>query len=237
MHHRRWSKADNQMSKSRQNVECFKYFKQNASSESCRIDLSTDEFIQCMHNTQISFKVVQKDSNNNTMQIEEKQLYWFKDVLTYCFAWYHEQSAEVNHDQKIEWHSRNSSHAIKCSNESEMQVIHDLDVRSINESSSHSVKLWNQICDLHAKLKCCQSIQSSLTRQISAYAENEKNVELHNQMNTQLSKESRDITSIQWTNEWHVQDKFRHITEISHFIHSFSILQCKFNWKMQSIKN
>ncbi len=92
------------------------------------------------------------------MQIEEKWLYQFKDVLTHCFAQYHEQSAEVNHDQKIEWHSWDLLHAIKCSNESEMQVIHDLDVKFTNKSSSHSMKLWNQICDLHAKLKHRQSI-------------------------------------------------------------------------------
>ncbi len=135
------------------------------------------------------------------MQIEEKWLYWFKDVLTYCFVQYYEQSVEVNHDQKTEWHSWDSSHAIKCLNESEMQTIHDLDVKSTNKSSSHSVKLWNQICDLHAKLRRRWSIQSSLTRQTSAYAENEKNVELHNRMNTQLSKESRDVANIQWINE------------------------------------
>jgi len=46
------------------------------------------------------------------MQIKEKQLYWFKDVLIHCFAWYHEQSSEVNHDQKTEWYSWDSSHAI-----------------------------------------------------------------------------------------------------------------------------
>ncbi len=92
------------------------------------------------------------------MQIEEKQLYWFKDVSTHCFAWYHEQSAEVDHDQKTEWHSQDSSHAIKCSNESETQVIRDLDVRSTSKLSSHSVRLWNQICDLYAKLKRRRSV-------------------------------------------------------------------------------
>ncbi len=45
------TEADNQMSKSRQSVERFKYFKQSTSSESCRTDSSTDEFIQHMHNT------------------------------------------------------------------------------------------------------------------------------------------------------------------------------------------
>jgi len=90
------------MSKSRQSVERFRYFKQSASSESCRTDFSTDEFIQRMHNTQVSFEAVQKDSDNSTMQIKEKRLYQFKDVLTYCFAQYHEQSAEVNHNQKTE---------------------------------------------------------------------------------------------------------------------------------------
>ena len=162
-HHRRWSEANNQMSKSRQSIKCFRYFKQSALSESCRTNLSTDEFIQCMHNTQVSFEAVQKDLNNSTMQIEEKWLYWFKDVLTHCFAWYHEQSAKVDHDQKIEWHSWDSLHAIKCSNESEMQAIHDLNVRFTNKLSSHSMRLWNQICDLHAKLKRHWSIQSSLT--------------------------------------------------------------------------
>jgi len=90
------------MSKSRQSVERFRYFKQSALSESCRTDLSTDEFIQCMHNTQVSFKAVQKDSDNSTMQIKEKRLYQFKDVSTHCFARYHEQSIEVDHDQKTE---------------------------------------------------------------------------------------------------------------------------------------
>ncbi len=168
------------------------------------------------------------------MQIKEKQLYQFKDVLTHCFVQYHEQSAEVDHDQKIKWHSRDSLHAIKCSNESEMQVIHDLDVKSINRSSSHSVRLWNQICDLHVKLRHRWSIQSSLTHQTSAYVENEKNVKLYNWMNTQLSKESRNIINIWWTNERHTRDKRRHITEIFHFIDSLSILQHKFNQKMQS---
>jgi len=41
-------------------------------NKSCRTDLNTDEFIQHMCNTQVSFEAVQKDSNNSTMQIEEK---------------------------------------------------------------------------------------------------------------------------------------------------------------------
>ncbi len=171
------------------------------------------------------------------MQIEEKWQYWFKDVSIHCFVWYHEQSAEVDHDQKTEWHSRDSLPAIKCSNESEMQAIYDLDVKSINRSSSHSVRLWNQICDLHAKLKRRWSIQSSLTRQTSTHAENEKNIELHNWMNTQLSRESRDIANIRRTNERHARDKRRHIAKIFHFIDSLSILQRKFNRKMRSIEN
>ncbi len=158
MHHRRWSEADNQTSKSRQSIKCFRYFKQSASSESCRTDLSTDEFIQRMCNTQVLFEAVQKDSDNSITQIKEKRLYQFKDVSTHCFARYHEQSAEVDHDQKTEWHSWNSLHAIKCLNESEMQVICDLDVKFTSKSSSHSVRLWNQICDLHAKLKRRQSV-------------------------------------------------------------------------------
>ena len=100
------------MSKSRQSIRRFKYFKQSTSSESCRTDLSTDEFIQCMCNTQVSFEVVQNDSDNSIMQIKEKQLYWFKDVLTHCSAWHYEQSSKVNHDQKTEWYSWDSSHAI-----------------------------------------------------------------------------------------------------------------------------
>ncbi len=141
------------MSKSRQSIRHFRYFKQSALSEFHRTDLSTDEFIQRMHNTQVSFKAVQKDSDNSTMQIKEKWLYWFKNISTHCFAQYHEQSTEVNHDQKTKWHSQDSSYAIKCLNESKMQAIHDLDVRSIDKSSSHSVKLWNKIYDLHAKLR------------------------------------------------------------------------------------
>ncbi len=105
MHHRRWSEADNQTSKSRQSIRCFRYFKQSTLSESCRTDLSIDEFIQCMCNTQISFEAVQKDSENSIMKIKEKRLYWFKDVSTHCSAGYHEQSSEVNHDQKTEWYN------------------------------------------------------------------------------------------------------------------------------------
>jgi len=60
------------MSKSRQSIKRFRYFKQSTLSESCRTDLSTDEFIQRMRNTQVLFEAVQKDSDNNTMQIEEK---------------------------------------------------------------------------------------------------------------------------------------------------------------------
>jgi len=56
-------------------------------------------------------------------------------------------------------------------------------------------------------------------------------------MNTQLSKESRDIANIQQTNEQHAQDKRRHIAEVSYFIDSLSILQRKFNQKMRSIEN
>ncbi len=111
-----------------------------------------------MRNTQVSFEAVQKDSDNSTTQIEEKWLYQFKDVSTHYFAQYYKQSAEVNHDQKTEWHSRDSLHAIKCSNESETQVIRDLDVKSTSRSSSHSVRLWNQICDLYAKLRRRQSV-------------------------------------------------------------------------------
>ncbi len=86
------------MSKSKQSIRCFRYFKQSASSESCRTDLSTDEFIQRMRDTQVSFKAVQKDSDNSTMQIKEKQLYQSENVLTHYSAWYYEQSFEVNHD-------------------------------------------------------------------------------------------------------------------------------------------
>jgi len=96
-----------------------------------------------MHNTSVSFEAVQKDSDNSIMQIKGKWLYRFKNVSTHCFAWYHEQSAEVDHDQKTEWHNRDSSHAIKCSNESKMQVIRNLDVKSTDRSSSHNVRLWN----------------------------------------------------------------------------------------------
>jgi len=56
-------------------------------------------------------------------------------------------------------------------------------------------------------------------------------------MNTQLSKELRDVANIQRTNERHAQGKCKHIAEISHFIDSLSILQRKFNQKMQSTEN
>ncbi len=77
-----------------------------------------------------------------------------------------------------------------------MQVICDLDVRSTSRSSSHCVRLWNQVRDLHVKSKYHWSVWSSLAHQTAAYAENEKNVELHSQMSTQLSKEQRDIADI-----------------------------------------
>ncbi len=77
------------------------------------------------------------------MQIKEKWLHWLKNILTYCFAWYHEQSFKVNYDQKTEWYNWDSLHAFKCSNESEMQVICDLDVKSTSRLSSHCVRLQN----------------------------------------------------------------------------------------------
>ena len=43
-----------------------------------------------MCNSQISFKAVQKSSNNSTMQIKEKQLHQLKDVSIHCFAKHHE---------------------------------------------------------------------------------------------------------------------------------------------------
>ncbi len=98
MHLRRWSETDNQKNKSRQSIKHLRHFKQSAANRSCRTDLDTDEFIQCMCNTQISFEAVQKSSNDSTMQIKEKRLYWFENISTHCSAWYHEQSFEVDHD-------------------------------------------------------------------------------------------------------------------------------------------
>jgi len=60
-----------------------------------------------------------------------------------------------------------------------MQAIRDLDIKSINKSDSHSMRLRNQIRSVHAKFRCCQSVQSNLARQTSAYSENEKNFRLH----------------------------------------------------------
>ncbi len=171
------------------------------------------------------------------MQIKEKRLHWLEDILTHCSAWYHEQSSRINYDQKIKWHSWDLSHAFKCLNESEMQAICDLNVRFTSRSSSHCMKLQNQVRDLHVKFKHCRSVWSSLAHQTAAYIENEKNVKLHNQMSTQLSKEQRDIVDIQRANEHYVRDKRRHISRISHFIDSLSIFQRKFNWKMQSTEN
>jgi len=108
------------MSKSEQSIRYLWNLKQSTLSRFHRIDLSTDESIQCMRDTQISLEAVQKDSNNSVMQIKEKWLYWFKNISTHCSAWYYEQSFKVNYDQKIKWHSWNSSHAFKCSNENEM---------------------------------------------------------------------------------------------------------------------
>jgi len=39
-----------------------------------------------MHNTQISLEAVQKDSNNNAMQIKEKQLYQLENISTHYSA-------------------------------------------------------------------------------------------------------------------------------------------------------
>ena len=60
------------MSKSKQSIKCFRYFKQSASSKSCKTDLSINEFIQHMCNTQVLFEAVQKDLNNYIMQIKER---------------------------------------------------------------------------------------------------------------------------------------------------------------------
>jgi len=194
------------MSKDEQSVRRLWNFKQSTSSKSHRTDLNVDEFIQRMCDTQISFKAVQKDSNNSVMQIKKKRLYWLKDISTHRFAWYHEQSSKVNYNQKIEWYNWDSSHAFECSNESKMQTIHDLDIKSTSRSSSHHVKLWNQVRDLHAKFKCHQSIWSSLAHQTAAYTENEKNIKLHSWISTQLSKEQRDVADIQWANEHYARD-------------------------------
>ena len=85
-HLREWDEVSNQMSKSKQSIRCLWNLKQSTSSRFRRTDLSADEFIQRMRNTQISFEAVQKDSNNSVMQIKEKWLYWLKDILTHCFA-------------------------------------------------------------------------------------------------------------------------------------------------------
>ncbi len=171
------------------------------------------------------------------MQIKEKRLHWLENILTPCSAWYHEQSFRVNNDQKTEWHNWDSSHAFECSNESETQMIRDLDVKSTSKSSSHHVRLQNQVRDLHAKFKRCQSIWLSFAHQTAAHAKDEKNVKLHSWMSMQLFKEQRDVVDIQWTNEHYARDKCRHITRVSHFINFLSIFQCKFNWKMQKIEN
>ena len=57
-----------------------------------------------MCNSQISFEAVQKSSNNSTMQIKEKQLHWFENVLIHYFVKHHELDTEINHDQKIKWY-------------------------------------------------------------------------------------------------------------------------------------
>ena len=85
-HFRRWSEINNQKSKSKQSIKHFRHFKQSVANRSCRTDLNIDKFIQRMCNTQISFEAVQKSSNDSTMQIKEKRLYWFKDISTHCFA-------------------------------------------------------------------------------------------------------------------------------------------------------
>ena len=171
------------------------------------------------------------------MQIKEKWLHWFEDILIHCFAWYHEQSFRINYDQKTEWHSWNSSHAFKCSNENEMQAIYDLDVTKFTSwSSSHCVRLQDQVRDLHAKSKCHQSIWSSLAHQIAAHAENEKNVELYSWMSMQLSKEQRNIIDIQWAKKHYARDKCKHISRVFHFIDFLSIFQRKFNWKCKALR-
>ncbi len=146
------------MSKDEQSIRHFWNLKQSTSSRSHRTDLSADESIQCMRDTQISFKAVQKDSNNSVMQIKKKRLYWLENISTHRSAWYHKQSFRINYDQKIEWYNWDSSHAFKCSNENETQAIHDLDIRFTSRSSSHHVRLQNQVRDLHAKFKHHRSI-------------------------------------------------------------------------------
>jgi len=59
-------------------------------------------------------------------------------------------------------------------------VIYDLDIKFTSRSDSHDMRLQNQIHNVHAKFKCCQSVQLSFTCQTSAYFENEKNFKLYN---------------------------------------------------------
>ncbi len=67
MHFKEWDEVSNQMSKSEQSIKCFWNLKQSTSSRSHRIDLSADEFIQRMRDTQISLEAVQKSLNNSAM--------------------------------------------------------------------------------------------------------------------------------------------------------------------------
>jgi len=46
----------------------------------------------------------------------------------------------------------------------------------------------------------------SLAHQTAAHTKNEKNVELHNQMSMQLSKEQKDIADIQQVNKHYARD-------------------------------
>ncbi len=85
-HFKRWSKTDNQKNKSRQSIKHFRHFKQSIANRSCKTDLDINEFIQCIYNTQISFKAVQKDSNDSIMQIKKSdytnlKTYWLIALL------------------------------------------------------------------------------------------------------------------------------------------------------------
>ena len=114
---------------------------------------------------------------------------------------------------------------------------------SLESKKKISIEIMLYVCcmqhiqHIFDRFKHRWSVWSSLARQTSAYSENEKNFKLHSQMSMQLSWESRNIAEVWWINEWHARGKCKHITEISHFINSLSILQRKSDQEVRSTEN
>ena len=86
----RWNEINDSISKSWQSIKCIWNFKQSTSDELNETDFDINQSVQRMCNSQVLLKAVQKVSDDNTLQIKEEWLHWFKNISIHCSAKHHE---------------------------------------------------------------------------------------------------------------------------------------------------